>query len=61
MIKTFFEIDTRWPYKWKNVGCSPLKEPWVELSVSKTSSSHPDVLQEAQVLHLVLAALMLKQ
>lgn len=39
----------------------PLQEAGVRLPVGETSASHSDVFQQAQVLHLVAAALFLKE
>lgn len=39
----------------------PVKELLVGLAVGKACPSHPDVLQQSQVLHLVPAALLVKQ
>ena len=39
----------------------PLEEAWVGLAVGETGPAHSYVLQQAPVLHLVTAALLLKQ
>lgn len=39
----------------------PLQEAGVGLSVGEAGTPHPDVLQQAQVFHLVAAALQLEQ
>lgn len=39
----------------------PLQEAWVRLSVGETSAPHSDVLQQPKILHLMAAALLLKQ
>lgn len=39
----------------------PLQEARVGLPVGEAGASHPDVLQQPEVLHLVAAALLLEQ
>lgn len=44
-----------------NLQFLPLQEAGVRLSVGKTSTSHSDVFQQPEVLHLMAAALFLKE